>query len=189
MPWLPARAAAVLYAWYPGAEGGNAVADVLFGDANPGGRLPVTIYRSSADLPPFASYDMRGRTYRYFEGEPLYGFGYGLSYIWTSITTADLSNLYKVLWTFHVGAFFVFLIVLPTTKLRHMLTSPANMYLRDRDRPKGAMKALPNLTETALESFGAARIEDFTWKQLMDTDSCTICGRCTSVCPARNTGK
>ena len=80
VPWLPARAAAVLYAWYPGAEGGRAVADVLFGDVNPGGRLPITIYKSAEDLPPFASYDMRGRTYRYFEGEPLYGFGYGLSY-------------------------------------------------------------------------------------------------------------
>jgi beta-glucosidase len=80
VPWLVARAAAVVYAWYPGAEGGHAVADVLFGDANPAGRLPITIYRSAADLAPFASYDMRGRTYRYFEGEPLYGFGYGLSY-------------------------------------------------------------------------------------------------------------
>jgi beta-glucosidase len=80
VPWLTERAAAVLYAWYPGAEGGHAVADVLFGDANPAGRLPITIYRSAADLPPFADYAMRGRTYRYFEGEPLYGFGYGLSY-------------------------------------------------------------------------------------------------------------
>jgi beta-glucosidase len=80
VPWLAARAAAVLYAWYPGAEGGHAVADVLFGDVNPGGRLPITIYRSADDLPPFASYDMRGRTYRYFEGEPLYAFGDGLSY-------------------------------------------------------------------------------------------------------------
>jgi beta-glucosidase len=80
VPWLTARAAAVLYAWYPGAEGGHAVADVLFGDVNPAGRLPITIYRSAADLPPFADYAMRGRTYRYFEGEPLYPFGYGLSY-------------------------------------------------------------------------------------------------------------
>jgi beta-glucosidase len=80
LPWLTARAAAIVYAWYPGAEGGNAVADVLFGDVNPAGRLPITIYRSAADLPPFASYDMRGRTYRYFDGAPLYGFGYGLSY-------------------------------------------------------------------------------------------------------------
>ena len=80
VPWLAARAAAIVYAWYPGAEGGHAVAEVLFGDVNPAGRLPITIYRSAADLPPFASYDMRGRTYRYFDGEPLYGFGHGLSY-------------------------------------------------------------------------------------------------------------
>ncbi len=80
VPWLTERAAAVLDVWYPGAEGGHAVADVLFGDANPAGRLPFTIYRSAGDLPPFADYAMRGRTYRYFEGEPLYGFGYGLSY-------------------------------------------------------------------------------------------------------------
>ena len=80
VPWLTARAAAVLQVWYPGVEGGHAVADVLFGDVNPAGRLPITIYRSVGDLPPFADYAMRGRTYRYFEGEPLYGFGYGLSY-------------------------------------------------------------------------------------------------------------
>ena len=70
-----------------------------------------------------------------------------------------------------------------------MFTSPLNMYLKDRDRPKGAMKPLPDLMETELESFGASVIEDFTWKQLLDTDSCTMCGRCTSVCPAHATGK
>ena len=64
-----------------------------------------------------------------------------------------------------------------------------NMYLRDRERPKGAMKPMPNLMETDLESFGAVKIEDFTWKQLFDTDACTVCGRCTSVCPAHATGK
>lgn len=74
------RANAVLLAGYPGQEGGNAVADVLFGDYNPAGRLPVTWYRSVEQLPPFEDYDMEGRTYRYFEGEPLYPFGYGLSY-------------------------------------------------------------------------------------------------------------
>jgi Fe-S oxidoreductase len=63
------------------------------------------------------------------------------------------------------------------------------MYLRDRERPKGAMRAMPNLMETELESFGASTIEDFTWKQLLDTDACTMCGRCTSVCPAHATGK
>ena len=79
--------------------------------------------------------------------------------------------------------------ILPITMLRHMFTSPLNMYLRDRDRPKGAMRAMPNLTETELETFGAATVEDFTWKQLLDTDACTMCGRCTSVCPAHATGK
>src|SRR6202171_1091392 len=70
-----------------------------------------------------------------------------------------------------------------------MSTPPVTMYLKDRDRPKGAMKPMPNLMETELESFGAVTIEDFTWKQLMDTDACTVCGRCTSVCPAHATGK
>ena len=86
-------------------------------------------------------------------------------------------------------AFFAFLVILPITMLRHMFTSPLNMYLRDRDRPKGAMRPMPNLAETELESFGAATVEDFTWKQLLDTDACTMCGRCTAVCPAHATGK
>ena len=67
-------------AWYPGQRGGDAVAEVLFGQANPSGRLPVTFYKSVAQLPPFADYHMKGRTYRYFEGDPLYPFGHGLSY-------------------------------------------------------------------------------------------------------------
>ena len=82
-----------------------------------------------------------------------------------------------------------FLVILPTTMLRHMITSPMNMYLKDRPRPKGAMREMPNLMETELETFGASTVEDFTWKQLFDTDACTICGRCTSVCPAHATGK
>jgi|TARA_B100000929_G_scaffold39050_1_gene27940 Fe-S oxidoreductase/nitrate reductase gamma subunit len=92
-------------------------------------------------------------------------------------------------WIVHVLAFMAFLALLPITMLRHMFTSPLNMYLRDRDRPKGAMKPLPNLMETELESFGVSTIEEFTWKQLLDTDSCTMCGRCTAVCPAHATGK
>src|SRR4030095_2005155 len=63
------------------------------------------------------------------------------------------------------------------------------MYLRDRERPKGAMRPLPNLMETELDTFGASTISDFTWKQLFDTDACKMCGRCTSVCPAHATGK
>src|SRR5204862_985686 len=95
----------------------------------------------------------------------------------------------RTMWVIHFAAFTAFLVILPTTKLRHMITSPMNMYLRDKDRPKGAMKPMPNLMETELETFGASTVEDFTWKQLFDTDACTICGRCTSVCPAQNTGK
>lgn len=73
-------ASAIIEAWYPGEAGGTAIADVLFGDYNPGGRLPVTFYKSVNDLPPFEDYKMQGRTYRYFKSEPLYPFGFGLSY-------------------------------------------------------------------------------------------------------------
>jgi Fe-S oxidoreductase/nitrate reductase gamma subunit len=101
----------------------------------------------------------------------------------------NVAGWHQAMWGLHILGFLAFLILLPTTKLRHMVTSPMNMYLSDRDRPKGAMKPMPNLMETELESFGAAAISDFTWKQLLDTDACTICGRCTSVCPAHATGK
>jgi beta-glucosidase len=82
------KASAIILAGYGGQQGGNAVADVLFGDYNPAGRLPVTYYKSVDQLPPFDDYDMTGRTYRYFIKEPLYPFGYGLSY-----TTFSYSNL------------------------------------------------------------------------------------------------
>ncbi len=78
--WADENVAAIVEAWYPGEEGGTALADVLFGDYNPGGRLPVTFYKSVEQLPPFEDYRMQGRTYRYFKGEPLYPFGFGLSY-------------------------------------------------------------------------------------------------------------
>jgi beta-glucosidase len=78
--WASEHAGAIVEAWYPGEEGGTAIADVLFGDYNPAGRLPVTVYKSVDQLPPFGDYKMAGRTYRYFSGEPLYPFGYGLSF-------------------------------------------------------------------------------------------------------------
>jgi beta-glucosidase len=86
--WANGNVPAILQAWYPGGEGGTAVADVLFGDYNPAGRLPVTFYKSVDQLPPFTDYSMQGRTYRYFKGEPLFGFGFGLSY-----TSFAYSNL------------------------------------------------------------------------------------------------
>jgi beta-glucosidase len=78
--WAQQHVPAIVEAWYPGQAGGTAIADVLFGDYNPAGRLPVTFYRSVSDLPAFEDYAMKGRTYRWFTGTPLYPFGHGLSY-------------------------------------------------------------------------------------------------------------
>ncbi|HEY3269183.1 MAG TPA: glycoside hydrolase family 3 C-terminal domain-containing protein [Armatimonadota bacterium] len=88
IPWADAHVPAIVQAWYPGQQGGAAVADVLFGNYNPAGRLPVTYYRSVKDLPAFDDYSMAGRTYRYFRGKALYPFGHGLSY-----TTFRYANL------------------------------------------------------------------------------------------------
>jgi beta-glucosidase len=93
--WADANVPAIVEAWYPGEEGGNALADVLFGDYSPSGRLPVTFYKSVGQLPPFDDYGMEGRTYRYFRGEPLYPFGHGLSY--TRFSYAGLSVSPRVL--------------------------------------------------------------------------------------------
>lgn len=86
--WEDKNVPSILQAWYGGESAGTAVADVLFGDYNPAGRLPLTFYKSVDDLPDFENYDMEGRTYRYFEGEVLYPFGYGLSY-----TSFEYDNL------------------------------------------------------------------------------------------------
>ncbi|MFA6450709.1 MAG: glycoside hydrolase family 3 C-terminal domain-containing protein [bacterium] len=87
--WIKANVPAIVEAWYPGEQGGNAIADVLFGDYNPGGRLPFTFYKSVDDLPAFDNYEIsNGRTYMYFDKEPLFPFGYGLSY-----TSFEYGNL------------------------------------------------------------------------------------------------
>lgn len=86
--WASSHLPAILEAWYPGQAGGTAVAEALFGLTNPGGRLPVTFYQSASDLPAFDNYNMENRTYRYFTGQPLYSFGFGLSY--TTFTYRDL---------------------------------------------------------------------------------------------------
>lgn len=79
-PWEAQNVPAIVNAWYGGQDAGTAIADVLFGDYNPSGRLPLTFYKSDSDLPDFKDYSMANRTYRYFKGQPLYGFGHGLSY-------------------------------------------------------------------------------------------------------------
>lgn len=88
--WARDHVKSIVELWYPGQAGGSAIADVLFGDYNPAGRLPVTFYKSADQLPPFTDYAMKGRTYRYFQGEPLFPFGYGLSYTKFSYTNLSV---------------------------------------------------------------------------------------------------
>jgi beta-glucosidase len=91
MPWETKNLPAILQAWYPGQAGGQAVAEVLFGDTNPGGRLPVTFYSATEDLPAFENYSMTNRTYRYFKGTPEFAFGHGLSFTHFDYSKAKLS--------------------------------------------------------------------------------------------------
>ena len=113
--------------------------------------------------------------------------GYPLSYL---VPQGPAAGIHQVIWVIHVASFLAFLVVLPTTKLRHMVTSPVNMFLGPKERPPGAMREMPNLMEVEdIETVGASLVGEFTWKQLLDTDTCTVCGRCTSVCPANATGK
>ncbi len=94
--WEKQNVPAIIESWYGGQEAGAAIADVLVGDYNPGGKLPVTFYTSENDLPAFENYDMKGRTYRYFEGNPLYGFGYGLSYTTFAYSKLLLKDNYNI---------------------------------------------------------------------------------------------
>ena len=113
--------------------------------------------------------------------------GYPLSFL---VPQGPAAGIHQVIWVIHVASFLAFLVVLPTTKLRHMVTSPVNMFLGPKERPPGAMREMPNLMEVDdIETVGASLVGEFTWKQLLDTDACTVCGRCTSVCPATATGK
>ena len=90
--WADEHIPAIIQGWYPGAQGGRAIADILFGEKNPEGKLPVTFYRSTEELPEFTNYSMKGRTYRYMENEALYPFGYGLSYTTFECTDVKLST-------------------------------------------------------------------------------------------------
>ena len=92
LPGSEQKISALLEAWYPGQAGGQAIAETLWGDNSPSGRLPVTFYASTAQLPPFADYSMQGRTYRYFAGRPAYGFGFGLSYASFAYAHAQLKG-------------------------------------------------------------------------------------------------
>ena len=131
------NADAILQAWYPGENGGRAVADVLFGIYNPSGKLPITFYRNVNDLPDFLDYRMEGRTYRYFRGDALFPFGYGMSY-----TTFDISKpVYKN------GA--VTVTVKNTGKVEG--TETVQVYIKDNSDPNGPIKSLRAFKRVTLQ--------------------------------------
>lgn len=144
MTWAEQHADAIMAAWYPGQSGGSAIARVLAGDYNPAGRLPVTFYRSTRDLPPYVSYDMKGRTYRYFEGRPLYPFGHGLSYTRFSYAAPELSTT-----TLKAGA-----TLRVSTKVRNVGARSGDevvqAYLIHPERPLAPRRALVGFARVSL---------------------------------------
>ncbi len=125
------------------------------------------------------------------DGRPAHEVWSFVGYPLSALFEGDAASAWhRVLWVSHVATFVAFLVVLPTTKLRHLLTSPADLFLSPRQRPRGAMREMPNLMEVEdIDTIGASVAAELTWKQIFDTDACTVCGRCTSVCPANLTGK
>ena len=151
---------AILQAWYPGQSGGKAAAEVLFGDYNPAGRLPVTFYRNIAQLPDFEDYNMTGRTYRYFKGDPLFPFGYGLSY-----TTFNYDNI-KLDQTIKVGE---------TAKMVIPVTNAGNrdgeevvqVYLKKQEDAEGPAKTLRAFKRVQIPAGKTVNVElELTPKQL-----------------------
>ncbi len=154
LAWAKDNAAAVLEAWYPGETGGTAATNILTGRTNPSGRLPLTFYRSIADLPPFGDYDMKGRTYRYFTGTPVYPFGHGLSYTRFGYTTPTVTPA-------RGGAEAGIRV---TTRLTNQGDRPgeevAQLYLNFPDRPGAPRVALRGFQRVALRP-GEARTLSF----------------------------
>ncbi|RBB23173.1 glycoside hydrolase family 3 protein, partial [Xanthomonas oryzae pv. oryzae] len=134
--WAKTHADAIVAAWYPGQSGGTAIARMLAGDDNPGGRLPVTFYRSTKDLPAYVSYDMKGRTYRYFKGEPLFPFGYGLSYTRFAYDAPQLSST-----AVQAGSTLQVTTTVRNTGARAG-DEVAQVYLQYPDRPQSPLRSL-----------------------------------------------
>ena len=151
---------AIVQAWYPGQAGGKAVADVLFGDYNPSGKLPVTFYKNVEQLPDFEDYDMAGRTYRYFLGEPLYPFGYGLSY--TTFTYGDI----QLPETAKEGE--TIKIVVPVTNKGKMCGDEVvQLYIKKQDDAEGPIKTLRAFKRVHIPAGETINVElELTPKQL-----------------------
>lgn len=143
--WAQENVPAIIQAWYPGEEGGNALADIIFGDYNPAGRLPITFVKSLDQLPPFTDYSMEGRTYRYLKEEPLYPFGYGLSY--TSFTYSNLQAPAEL----NIGEELVVQVDVENTGARAG-EEVVQLYIRHRD----ASAAVPH---HSLQGFARIRLE------------------------------
>lgn len=163
--WAKQHADAIVAAWYPGQSGGTAIAQVLAGDYNPGGRLPVTFYRSTKDLPAYVSYDMKGRTYRYFKGESLFAFGSGLSYTNFAYTAPQLSTT-----TLQAGAN-----LRVSTQVRNSGTRAGDevvqVYLQYPQRAQSPLRTLVGFQRVHLQP-GEQRTVHFelTPRQLSDVD-------------------
>ena len=136
---------ALLQAWYAGQGGARALADVIFGDYNPGGKLPITFYRSNDDLPDFLDYSMNNRTYRYFRGQPQYAFGYGLSYTTFDVGTAKLSKKSMK----KKGE--VTLTIPVTNTGQRQGTETVQVYVKALDDPGAPIKALKGFQKLSLQ--------------------------------------
>ena len=131
------HADAILQAWYPGEQGGKAVADVLTGVYNPSGKLPITFYKSVSDLPDFMDYTMANRTYRYFKGEPLFAFGYGLSYTTFRIKAEGVKDNKLVVNVTNTGD--------------REGTEIVQLYIRKKDDTAGPLKSLRGFQRVTLQ--------------------------------------
>ena len=136
---------AIVQAWYPGQEGGTAVADVLFGDVNPSGKLPVTFYKSSSQLPDYEDYSMKGRTYRYFN-DPLFAFGYGLSYTTFEVGEATMQGTERI--------------SIPVTNIgSRQGTETIQLYIRNLQDPDGPLKSLRGFQRVTLNPGESKSVE------------------------------
>ena len=150
--WAKEHANAILEAWYPGEEGGAAVAETLSGRNNPAGRLPVTFYKDLSQLPPFEDYAMKGRTYRYFQGTPLYPFGYGLSY-----TTFSYSGLTGPTNAVPAGTPVAFEAMVTNNGLKPG-DEVAQLYLEFPDLPGAPLRALRGFQRVHLEAGASQKV-------------------------------